>query len=242
MRPTWTAGKAPSWASTPRSGCVCRPSRAPSWPGSTSWTPTKAASPPPATWASSPTLPKPPAPPRTTSPTSASAPATASGPSVCPQAGRLSTIPAHPPRSAEFPGHRGPMTELPDGLHGAHRRTDLIQHLGLRTVRALVRDGLLVRPTRAAAALLHVGPSSALASHTAALVYGCTAADSARIHLLCGPDRAVAARPGLVLHIGALDPGDVLTLDGLRVLGLEMVIAELLCGVDRQLGLACAGQ
>lgn len=126
-------------------------------------------------------------------------------------------------------------------------------------LRALVRDGLLVRysrnvlidrrrlfrlPTRAAAALLHVGPRSALTSHTAALVYGCTAADATAVHLLCGPERATAARPKLVLHVGDWDEHepDVLELDGLRVLAFDVVIAELLCTVDRPLALACADQ
>ena len=149
------------------------------------------------------------------------------------------------------------MTELPPGLHGAFRRTDLVSQLGLPAVRRLVRDGLLARysrnvvvdrrrllelPTRAAAALLHVGPRSALTSHTAALVYGCSAADPAAIHVLCAPNRATAARPGLVLHIGELDEHDLFELDGLRVLGLDAVIADLLCTVDRPLALACADQ
>jgi hypothetical protein len=147
--------------------------------------------------------------------------------------------------------------ELPDGLHGAHRRTDLVALLGLPAVRALVRDGFLVRysrnvlvdrrrmldlPTRAGAALLHVGPRSVLTSHTAALIYGCTAADPGAIHVLGGPQRSAAARPGLVLHIGDPDPSDLLELDGLRVLGLEAVIADLLCTADRPLALACADQ
>lgn len=129
--------------------------------------------------------------------------------------------------------------------------------MGLPTVRALVRDGILVRysrnvlvdrrrmltlPTRAGAALLHVGPGAALTGHTAALVYGCTAADPASIHLACGPDRAAAARPGVVLHIGTVDPAELLELDGLRVRGLETVIADLLCTADRPVGLACADQ
>lgn len=147
------------------------------------------------------------------------------------------------------------MIDLPTGLHGAHRRTDLVARLGLPAVRALVRDGLLTRysrnvllnrrrvldlPSRAAAALLHVGPHSALTSHTAALLYGCTAADAGVIHVVCGPERSVAARPGLVLHIG--EPSDVLELDGLRVVPLDSVLADLLCTVDRPLALACADQ
>jgi hypothetical protein len=147
--------------------------------------------------------------------------------------------------------------ELPHGLHGAFRRTDLIRKLGLSAVRSLVRSGQLMRyarnvlvdrrrmlslPTRAAAALLHVGRPSALTGHTAAQVYGCTAADATTIHLVLGADRRVTPRPGLQLHRAFLDEDDVVELDGLRTLGLETVIAELLCTAPRPVALACADQ
>ncbi len=147
--------------------------------------------------------------------------------------------------------------DLPDGLHGAFRRNDLICQLGLPSVRLLVREGLLVRysrnvlvdrrrlfalPTRAAAALLYAGSTSVLTSHTAALLFGCTAADSATIHVLTVEGRKVAGRPGLAIHRGLSAEDEVLELDGLRTLGLETVIAEMLCTVPRPVALACADQ
>jgi Protein of unknown function (DUF559) len=153
--------------------------------------------------------------------------------------------------------HGGPVTDLPKGLHGAYRRTDLIDRLGLPAVRELVRGGVLVRfsrnvlvdrarrfgfRTRAAAALLYVGPRAVLTSHTAALLYGCTAADAAIIHVLCGDDRTVAPRPGIELRRDAFDEDDVLTLDGLRTLGLEIVLAGMLCTVARPVAFRCLDQ
>jgi hypothetical protein len=147
--------------------------------------------------------------------------------------------------------------DLPEGLHGAYRRTDLIYQLGLAAVRALVRDGVLARysrnvlvdrrrvltlPTRAAAALLYVGPRAVLTSHTAALLFGCTAADPARVHVLAPEDRTVAGRPGLVIHRGRSDEDEVLELDGLRTVGIEAVAADLLCTVPRPVALAVADQ
>jgi hypothetical protein len=157
-----------------------------------------------------------------------------------------------------FPlGHGVPVTELPEGLHGVHRRNELICQLGLPHVRMLLRDGRLVRysrnvlidrrhvlklATRAAAALLFVGPRAALTLHTAAVLYGCTAADDGSIHLLVDYDRWVPRRPGLALRHGIYDEDDVLVLDGLRTLALEIVIAEMLCTAPGPVALACADQ
>jgi hypothetical protein len=149
------------------------------------------------------------------------------------------------------------MTDLPEGLHGAFRRSELDRLLGAPEVRRLLHDGVLVRysrnilidrrcqftlPTRAAAALLFVGPRSVLTSHTAALLFGCTAADAAPIHVLHDSERAVASRPEIKLRRGSFSDEDVLELDGLRTLSLEFVIAELLCTVHRPVALACADQ
>ncbi|HEU5475785.1 MAG TPA: DUF559 domain-containing protein [Actinophytocola sp.] len=148
-------------------------------------------------------------------------------------------------------------TELLHGLHGAYRRSDLIDQVGLPHVRTLLRDGLLVRysrnvlvdrrrmlelPTRSAAALLFVGRQAALTSHTAALMYGCSAAEDGPVHVLSGYDRKVGPRPGLALHQGEFDEAEVLELDGLRVLAFEIVLAELLCRTHRPVALACADQ
>jgi hypothetical protein len=147
------------------------------------------------------------------------------------------------------------MTDLPEGLHGAFRRTDLVRDIGLRAVRTLLHDGRLVRysrnvlvdrrrqfalPTRAAAALLYAGPGSALSSHTAALLYGCSAAEASPVHVASG--RVVTPRLGVAPHCVAFDEDDVLELDGLRTLALEPVIAEMLCTVPRPVALACADQ
>jgi hypothetical protein len=149
------------------------------------------------------------------------------------------------------------VTDLPDGLHGVHRRTDLLRQIGLPAIRLLLRDGRLVRysrnvlidrrhqfslATRAAAALLFAGPRSVLTNHTAALLYGCTAADASTIYILHDGERTPTPRPEIKLRHGPYEDGDVLELDGLRTLGLEIVIAELLCTVHRPIALACADQ
>jgi hypothetical protein len=149
------------------------------------------------------------------------------------------------------------MTDLPQGLHGAHRRSELIVQLGLPAVRMLQRDGLLVRysrnvvleresmlslPARAAAALLYVGRRAVLDTHTAARLFGCTAADGDTVYVLSGYDRKVALRPGLSVRQGSFDEADVVELDGLRTLCLEAVIGEMLCAVHRPVALACADQ
>jgi uncharacterized protein DUF559 len=149
------------------------------------------------------------------------------------------------------------MIDLPKGLHGAFRREDLVRQLGLRDVRVLLRDGQLVRysrdvlidrryvfdlTTRAAAALLFVGPRAVLTSHTAALLHGCSAADAGTIHVLSGYDRKARLRPGLALHQSPVDEDDVLELNRLRVLRLELAIAEMLCTAERPVALGCADQ
>jgi very-short-patch-repair endonuclease len=149
------------------------------------------------------------------------------------------------------------MTQLPKGLHGAYRRSELVTEIGLPAVRTLLRDGRLVDfsrtvlvqrerllnlSTRAAAALLFVGHGSVLTGHTAALLYGCSAADATPIHVLSSYQRKVARHPGLTLHHGPFEEPDVLELDGLRVIGLEIAIAELLCRAYQPVALACADQ
>lgn len=149
------------------------------------------------------------------------------------------------------------MIELPDGLHGAHLRSELVAAVGLAPVRSLLRTGELVRysryvlierdragdlPTRAAAGLLHVGPEAALTSHSAALLFGCTAADRGTVHVLSRYHRKVPPRPGLALHHTFFEEDDVVELGGMRVMCLEIVITELLCTTYRPLALACADQ
>jgi len=149
------------------------------------------------------------------------------------------------------------MTDLPPGLHGAHLRADLLKQIGLPAVRSLLRVERLVVfsrhvyvdrertlgfLTRAAAALLTVGPRAVLTGHSAAFLYGCTAADTGMIHVLSGYDRQLRRRGDLMLHQGSFEEQDVAQLNGLRVLGLERVIADLLCTAPRGTALACADQ
>jgi hypothetical protein len=147
--------------------------------------------------------------------------------------------------------------ELPAGLHGAFLREELQARLGALGVRAMVREGRLVPVTRrvlvdrarqlelltrAAAALLHVGGESALTTHTAARLFGCTAADAGRVHVLVGYDRTAHRTPGVALHQGLFDEQDIVDLVGLRVHALDCAIAELLCRANRRTALACADQ
>ncbi|WNV90671.1 DUF559 domain-containing protein [Umezawaea sp. Da 62-37] len=149
------------------------------------------------------------------------------------------------------------MISLPEGLHGAHLRTDLQAHLGRARLRAAVEDGRLVSYSRtvlvvrermtdtrtlAAAGLLMAGPDAVLTGHTATYLQGCTAADSTPIHLLLGHDRKFRARPGLVVHNSNYDPSDVVVVEGLRCLCLEASIGELLCRARSSTALACADQ
>lgn len=149
------------------------------------------------------------------------------------------------------------MIDLPKGLHGVFRRDELLGQLGLSEVRVLVRDGYLVRYSRdvlidrrylfdvlsrAAAALLFVGPKAVLTTHTSALLHGCSAADAGAIHVLSGYERKVRLRPGLVFHQGAVDDDDVIELHRLRTLRLVPTLAELLCTAYRPTALACADQ
>jgi hypothetical protein len=130
------------------------------------------------------------------------------------------------------------------GLHGAHRRTDLVATFGRRPVENAVatRDltplwrGVLVESrrlldpwTRAAAALLSTGSRTAVTGVTAAFLHGCRAVESPTTHLLAPYGCVPRNRAGLVVHHGRDFADDVLELDGLRVLALDRVIADLLC-------------
>lgn len=146
---------------------------------------------------------------------------------------------------------------ISNGSHGAFLRTDLTERLGEATIRAALSNGRLVaysrkviidrhrmfQPhTRAAAALLHTGPKAALTGLTAAWLHGCTAADIGIVHVLSGYDRQVPSRRGLIVHAGSMDGLDVVEIDGLRVVALDMAIAEVLCTGHRPTALACADQ
>ncbi|QFZ23268.1 DUF559 domain-containing protein [Saccharothrix syringae] len=149
------------------------------------------------------------------------------------------------------------MIQIPEGLHGAYPRTALHAHLGPKGLQRAIQDGHLVSycrtvviqrarmtnlHTRAAAALLMAGPDAALSNHTSAWLHGCTAAETARVHLTIGYNRAIRPRPGVAVHQQTFDPTDVIELDGLRCLVIEHAISEMLCRGRRSTALACADQ
>ncbi len=82
----------------------------------------------------------------------------------------------------------------------------------------------------------------AITSHTAALLYGCTAADTGRIHVLVGYDRTAHSTPAVAFHQGLCEEQDIVDVGGLRVVSLDFAIAELLCRASRRTALACADQ
>lgn len=96
--------------------------------------------------------------------------------------------------------------------------------------------------TRAAAHLLSAGPDAVLTSHSALAAYGCTTADTAPIHIRVPYHRQLRRRFGLVAHQGAYDAQDVEEIVGLRVLALDLALAEVLCRSPRRIALACADE
>ena len=143
------------------------------------------------------------------------------------------------------------------GLHGAYRRADLLEAFGRRRLRDAIRCGRF-RPlwtgtlvdgcrfldvrTRAAAALLAIGPDAILCGPTAATLHGCTAIASADTHVLVPYDRGPRSRPGLVVHHSCFYSAQVTTIDQLRVLSLPQVIADLLCTTRAADALAVADE
>lgn len=130
------------------------------------------------------------------------------------------------------------------GLHGAHRRVDVIEQLGHHRLDAAVRSGEVIALwtgtvvdaaraldplTRSAAAQLTAGPRAALCGVTAAQLHGCGCVAAPETHVLVPYGRGIACRGGLVVHRGCKIPPDVQQVHGLRVLSLDRVIADLLC-------------
>ncbi|MEU6643802.1 DUF559 domain-containing protein [Saccharomonospora sp. NPDC046836] len=149
------------------------------------------------------------------------------------------------------------MVLLPEGLHGAYVRAELVTVVGTSVVRGALKDGRLARfsrgivvdprrgadfATRAAACLLNAGPRAVLAGHSALALHGCTAADTAPVHILVPYGCKPRGRPGLVVHQGTFDEQDVDVIAGLRVLALDVAVAEVLARGKRRAGLACADQ
>ena len=149
------------------------------------------------------------------------------------------------------------MLELPNGLHGAHRRRDVVAAIGRYAMLAALDRGELVSfhkrvlvcrdlvtqlRTRAAAALLLAGERAVLTRHTAARMYGCTAADLAPIDILVPYGRRIDRLPGIVVHHGVFTEDDIAPIDGLPLLAPELVLADMLCRARRPIALACADQ
>jgi Protein of unknown function (DUF559) len=147
--------------------------------------------------------------------------------------------------------------ELPNGLHGAYRRSDLVATIGRYAMRTATKQGQLVNfhryvvvrrematqlRTRAAAALLLAGERAVLTRHTAARMYGCTAADFAPIDVLVPYVRRISRLPGVAVHNGTFTEDDVTEIEGLPLLAPELVLADLLCRARRPTALACADQ
>lgn len=135
------------------------------------------------------------------------------------------------------------MTELPGGLHGAHRRSDAEAHLGRYGLRVALAGGLLHAPwwgvvvdarraldvrTRAAAATLALGPDAVVCGLTAAELWGCGAAAMPATHVMVPTSSTARRRRGLVVHRGGHDE-DVVHVGDLPVLVLDRVLADLLC-------------
>jgi hypothetical protein len=137
-------------------------------------------------------------------------------------------------------------------------RSDAVAELGKRGVRGALDSGALVAVwprvlvdgsrqlqllTRAAAALLTVGPEDAvLCGRTAARLHECTAARPSPIHLLMRYERRLQARADLRVHRGWFGDDDLTEIEGLPVLALDRTIADMLCSDDRWEALACADQ
>lgn len=149
------------------------------------------------------------------------------------------------------------MVELPDGLHGAFWRPELVRLLGRAALRTALEDRRLVSFSRnvvldgrrqaefltlAAASLLYAGPAAALTGQSALVLHGCTAADRAPIHVLVPYSRRLRRQPGVVVHHGGLQETDVVEVDRLRVLSMDFALAEVLCRADERMAIACADE
>lgn len=146
---------------------------------------------------------------------------------------------------------------LPEGLYGAYTRAEVNRVLSPYALRTALADRrlaafskeVLIDPcratefrTRAAASLLFAGPTAVLSGQSALALHGCTAAETAPIHVLLPYFRKLRRRPGVVTHHGHVDPQDVEEIGGLRVLTLDVALAQVLCRSDRRTAIACADQ
>jgi hypothetical protein len=149
------------------------------------------------------------------------------------------------------------MIKILDGQHGAYSFRNARSMLGDSQLRAAVESGRLVGfgrgvlldaerildlRTRCAGALLLTGGVGVIAGPSAAALHGCTAVGGFPVHVLVPYAHRIRSRPGLIVHQGDLSPDDVTTLDAMRVLALDLTLAEVLCTAPRRAALACVDQ
>lgn len=149
------------------------------------------------------------------------------------------------------------MTTLPTGLHGAHLRPALLREIGENRLRAAVKHGELVSftrtvlvdpnklptlPTRAAVALLSAGPAAVLTGATALALRGMWTSGFEPVHVLVRYARRLDSRPGIAVHHGSIEEQDVDEVGGLRVIAVDLALAEVLCRGRGRDALACADQ
>lgn len=96
--------------------------------------------------------------------------------------------------------------------------------------------------TRCAGALLWTGGVAVVVGPTAAALHGCTAVGGFPVHVRVPYAHRFRSRPGVVVHQGHVVERDVVVMDGLRVLPLDLAVAEVLCSSPRRAALACADQ
>ncbi|MFR9806298.1 DUF559 domain-containing protein [Pseudonocardia sp. RS010] len=128
--------------------------------------------------------------------------------------------------------------------HGVRRRADLDKEIGRSAVHRAIRagewraswPGVLVPTARsgdpltiAAAALTFAGDSAVITGWTASWLHGCTAVDPLPVQVAVPYGHWLRSRPGLVVHNGLALEDDQVDVAGLPVLGLERVVADLLC-------------
>jgi hypothetical protein len=144
-----------------------------------------------------------------------------------------------------------------DGRHGAMTYRHARERLGDGRLRAAVEAGRLIGfgrgvlldaervldlRTRCAAALLWTGGVAVVVGPTAAALHGCTAVGGFPIHVRVPYAHRFRSRPGVVVHQGDVAERDIVLMDGLRVLPLDLAVAEVLCAAPRRAAVACADQ
>lgn len=144
-----------------------------------------------------------------------------------------------------------------DGRHGAMTYRYARACLGAGRLRTAVEAGRLIGfgrgvlldaervldlRTRCAAALLWTGGAGVVVGPTAAALHGCTAVGGFPVHLRVPYVHRFRSRLGVLVHQGDVAERDVVLMDGLRVLPLDLAVAEVLCSSPRRAALACADQ